>query len=174
MGDLWKLEDATGAASWTQLEPAGEKPSPRDGASLVFDDRDDRLLLFGGSTDDTTATNEVWALNGLSTGNPAWHRIETQGAAPAPRFGHSAFFDAGTGRLLVFGGSTPGIADNTNFVFNDAWLLDGLTWTRVPVPAPVPVGRFDATVAFSPSANRLIVGAARTTSSRRGPPTSGS
>ncbi len=66
-------------------------------------------------------------------------------------------FDAGTGRLLVFGGTTPGISENANFVFNDAWLLDGLTWTRVSVPAPVPVGRFDATVAYSPSANRLIV-----------------
>ena len=83
----------------------------------------------------TTATNEVWALEGLGSAHPVWRRIETEaGPAPAPRFGHAAVFDAGTGRLLVFGGTTPGIADNTNFVFSDAWLLDGRTWTRIAGP----------------------------------------
>ena len=160
LADLWRLDDATGAASWTRLDPAGDRPGARDAASLAIDERRARLLLFGGGIEDTTATNELWALDGLDTANPVWRHIETEpGPAPTPRFGHAGLFDAGTGRLLVFGGSTPGIADNANFVFSDAWLLDGLTWTRISVPSPMPVGRFDATVAFSSSANRLIVGA---------------
>ncbi len=162
LADLWVLEgaDGTGSPAWARLEPEGEGPGGRDAASLVVDTRRSRLLLFGGSTGTAAATNEVWALDGLDSARPSWQLLPMMpGPAPASRFGHAAAFDAGSGRMLVFGGSTPGIADNVNFVFSDAWLLDGLTWTRIAVPGPVPAGRFDGTIAFSPSANRLIVGA---------------
>ena len=135
--DLWILEGAngSGSATWRHVVPEGVGPSGRDAASLVVDPRGRRLLVFGGSVSDDAASAEVWALNGFDSSSPSWQLASGgPGAAPTPRFGHAAAFDAGSGRMLVFGGTTPGIAENANFVFNDAWLLDGPTWTRIRRP----------------------------------------
>ena len=50
--------------------------------------------------------SDVWVLtnaNGL-TGTPRWIRLLPAGPGPSPRFYHSAVYEPGTNRLVVFGG----------------------------------------------------------------------
>ena len=55
--DLW-------TNTWTQLAPAGTPPTARSGAAGIYDEANDRMVIFGGT--DGAVKNDVWALTGLS------------------------------------------------------------------------------------------------------------
>lgn len=55
--DLW-------TRLWTQLSPSGTPPTPRAGSAAIYDDANDRMIIFGGI--DTAVRNHVWSLEGLS------------------------------------------------------------------------------------------------------------
>lgn len=59
LGDLWRLDLA--ALTWELAQLEGAAPSARSGATFVHDESGDRLLLFGGLTDDGESA-ETWAL----------------------------------------------------------------------------------------------------------------
>ncbi len=122
--ETWVLTYANGLggpSQWIQLQPSGVPPTPRLGASAVYDADANWMVVFGGS-----GTNEVWALsfaNGLG-GTPQWTQLHPTGTPPLPRGGSVAdpafAFDGGFGRMILFGGTTP-----TGLV-NDVWVLSGL------------------------------------------------
>ena len=56
--DLW-VDD------WFELMPTGTKPVARDGAAAIYIESEDRLVIFGG-TSDGGRLNDVWSLNNLS------------------------------------------------------------------------------------------------------------
>lgn len=60
LNDLWTLD--LGGLRWQQAVPDGEAPPARSGATLVSDPQRDRLLLFGGRTDDA-ALSDLWQLD---------------------------------------------------------------------------------------------------------------
>jgi len=49
---------------WTLLVPDGTPPSPRYGSAGIYDQANDRMVVFGGF--DTVARSDVWAVEGLS------------------------------------------------------------------------------------------------------------
>jgi Galactose oxidase, central domain len=109
LGDLWAL-DANG---WTEItsEP---KPSPRNFYAMVAMDTA-LMALFGGNTiDGPGPTNDLWFLD---TANDTWTRVEVEGEAPSPRYGHDAVWLAESRKLIVFGGH-----DASGDV-NDLWEL---------------------------------------------------
>ena len=55
--DLWTKQ-------WTQLSPAGLAPSARAGSAAVYDDANDRMIIFGGN--DGSVRNDVWSVADLS------------------------------------------------------------------------------------------------------------
>ncbi|HET7293056.1 MAG TPA: Calx-beta domain-containing protein, partial [Vicinamibacteria bacterium] len=164
--DVWLLEHAsgtTGTPSWRRLPIDGSIPAPRWGAAGGYDPVTDRLLVFGGRGDGGAALGDTWILANASgrSGVPVWKGLDADAGGPPPRWGASAAFDAGSRRLLLFGGSTAGIESGFNFVFADAWLLTGSNdradWVRVATPVGGPVGRFEASAAYATGANRLIL-----------------
>ena len=86
LGDLWVLDDASGAGrmpSW-RARAAGAGPSARRSASLVLDAASGQALLFGGCGDTCdVAAADAWVLvNGAGSGGPAeWLPLPD---APAP------------------------------------------------------------------------------------------
>jgi hypothetical protein len=55
-------EEGTPYLVWRDATPlAGEKPSPRSDATLVFDKSRNRLLLFGGNGANSEVTNDLWS-----------------------------------------------------------------------------------------------------------------
>ena len=109
-GDLWSLN--VSAAAWTEILPAGIKPSPRSNPSLV-DDESGHLILFGGLTRDGPA-GDVWSLD-IASGE--WTAIAVVGDAPVARASHDSVWNTVTGQMIVFGGK------GQSGALNDMWSL---------------------------------------------------
>lgn len=95
--------DATAPpTTWTSVTPLGA-PDPRFGSSLVYDPLGNRLILFGGQIDGSpVSTNELWEYQlGTSTWNPL-----SLANPPLARQHHTAVYDAGLDRMVVYGGRT--------------------------------------------------------------------
>ncbi|HZR47246.1 MAG TPA: kelch repeat-containing protein, partial [Candidatus Manganitrophaceae bacterium] len=120
--DLLKLTnaDAGSGSVWNQLT-GGASPTPRWGHAAVYDSTDDRMIVFGGSTQTNGAlANDVWILDHATT-SPFWRPITTTGA-PSARCCMVAAYDPAGHRMIVFGGFG-GFNQSGPIVFGDLWTL---------------------------------------------------
>ena len=110
-------------AGWTQLVPEGERPGGRRDHSLVVDQAEDLVYLFGGRSDNEPL-DELWVYDVRTN---QWEHVEPDGDTPAARFGHNAIFDATQQLLVIFGGQA-----GPTF-FSDAWVYDPVTnvWAEI-------------------------------------------
>lgn len=124
LSDLWLFSPGNGG--WRRLARAGDGPGGRSGASLVWDDRHDRLYLFGGWRADEFGQNhflkELWTWKE----DGGWNR-EFFKDGPVGRAWQAAGYDAGS--MLLIGG----YAGQGRYYLADAWRLDGeqLSFTRL-------------------------------------------
>jgi len=142
-------EPGLARTGWVQLKPSGELPAARVQHSLVWDDAAGQVYLFGGSSAGTLL-DDLWAFN---VDSPAWTRVQPEGPSPPARFGHSAVFDPGEGRMLVLGGQ----AGET--FFNDLWAFTSRdnAWAQITPAGALPTPRQGAGVALDTEAGRLYV-----------------
>lgn len=160
--DVWVLTNADGTGgtpTWAQLSPSGTAPAGRFGFGAVYDPTNNRLIIFGGSTQTSTFLNDVWVLtnaNGTG-GTPTWTQLSPSGGPPCAREYPTAVYDSTNNRMDVFGGfcSSPQ---------NDAWVLtnaNGLggtpTWTQIIPTGTMPPGRFGHTAVFNHTTNRMVI-----------------
>ncbi len=139
MNDLWELSLSPSPA-WTELAPAGTPPDGRSGHTAVYDDVNDRMIVFGGATGAQTV-NDVWALS--LSGTPTWTQLTPAGEKPLPRWWHSAAMDQGGNRMIVFGGDHGGVYSDSVW----ALALSGTpTWTRLAPGGPRPAPRCAASM----------------------------
>jgi hypothetical protein len=115
--DTWSLRLGPSSA-WAQLSFPGT-PFFRFGHAAVYDAVNQRMVVFGGTTSTTPPYgNELWSLrlDQIST----WTFLTpTSGTPPPARFGHTAIYDSGRERMVIFGGY-----DNSGFAVDDTWLSD--------------------------------------------------
>jgi len=131
-GDTWAFHNN----NWTELSESGG-PSPRFGGGMVYDSREQALILFGGSTL-FQKLNDTWEFN--TTG---WHALPL-GHAPSPRDGFGFVYDASIGAAVLFGGRTdiPGTFGANTF-YRDTWIYQAGTWSNVTAMAgPAPPGGY--------------------------------
>lgn len=107
--DLWAYDWTSN--TWTQLNPAGDRPSRRAAHALVYDSAKARLVLFGGY-DGANDLNDLWAYD-PAAGN--WSDITPKGTLPAARDNHTVIYDSIGDQLIVFGGW------DGEKNFNDIW-----------------------------------------------------
>jgi hypothetical protein len=133
LNDTWSFANNT----WTELFPA-TFPSPRWGATLVYDPAIQALVTFGGR-DATAFFNDTWEFN--ATG---WHNV-TPPVAPSPRYDYGMAYDAQLGAVVLFGGGIGNVPAGTftNFTFyNDTWTFQHGHWTNITASVgPAPPGR---------------------------------
>jgi len=182
LSQLVQAQQATGPG-WIQLGPAhkttGGPPAPakRLLQSAVYDPATNRMIVFGGATQDFGnfgLYNDVWVLaNADGTGGAsAWVQLTPSGAPPAPRFGAGGVYDPGSNRLIIFGGL---LRENANMFppcnpaintgdSNDVWVLtnaNGLggtpAWTRLSPAGEPPSERRSGVVVYDAASRRLIV-----------------
>ena len=161
----WVLTNANGIGGvpeWIQLP---DLPVGRGWHSSAYNHANNRLLVFGGTPNGAVRYNDVWVLSDADgVGNPVWTQLTPIGAAPAPREEPAAAYDAGTNRLIVFGGfSRTGTAPPYTH-YSDVWVLtnaNGLggvpEWIQLAPAGPVPPGRFGHAAAYNTSTNELFV-----------------
>jgi uncharacterized repeat protein (TIGR01451 family) len=158
--DVWVLSNANGLGGtpvWTQL-PVSGGPSARQGASVAYDPRSNRLIVFGGFGQQVPY-NDVWVLsnaNGSGEG-PFWTQLSPAGAAVPPRDFASAAYDATSNRMTIFGGL------NVGQLLGDTWTLsfaNGLggtpSWTQLS-PLASPSAREAQATVYDPGGNRMII-----------------
>lgn len=159
------LPHAAVAQSWTQLATTGGNPGrAMNGSPGVYDPGSDRLIFFGGTNPSGKNENDVWVLvnaNGLS-GASHWLRLIQNGTAGSPpaRSGHSTVYDQANNRLIVFGGCS----GNCVPALNDVWVLsnaNGLggtpAWTQLTPNSAAPTARANASAAYDPARNWLMI-----------------
>ncbi len=129
LNDIWVLTHANGlggAPAWTNITPAsGSIPDPRMMHSAVYDISNNRMIVFGGSTDSETL-NDVWVLthaNGLDENgqdtSPSWQPLSVSGDLPDARQGHTAVFNPSTSHMTIFGG-----VDVQGGLLYDLWVME--------------------------------------------------
>jgi hypothetical protein len=119
--ETWALH-LEGIPVWFQLPFSGGSPSFREGHSAVYDSANQRMALFGGDTQfdpSPVANSEFWSLRLDST--PTWVSLPpTSGSPPPARYGHTAVYDSGSQRMVIYGGY-----DSSGFpTFPDTWIGD--------------------------------------------------
>lgn len=129
LGDVHVLTDAAGLRrdlTWINLPFAGGAPGARAGHSAAHDPGTDRMIVFGGrEPTGRTTYGDVWLLlNSSGIGDVGWLRLTTEADGPEPRAEHSAAYDAGSNRMIVFGG-----VDAAGEPLRDLWVLNGANGT---------------------------------------------
>lgn len=143
------------AGNWT---PLPSDVGPLTDASAVYWPQGDSMILFGGrtGTENRTAVNRLNVL-GLDSDPVKWTSSDLTGA-PIARWAHSAVYDAGKQRMIVFGGTTDWKTGR-----NDVWSLDLSTgwatakWQEVKPTGRAPGRRFDHAAVYLPGLRWMVV-----------------
>jgi outer membrane protein assembly factor BamB len=135
---------------WILLEASGPQPPGRRLHTVVHDELNDRLIMFGGF--DGALRNDTWALS--LSGEPTWSQIVAPGP-PAPRGGHAAIFDPVGRRMIVFGGY-----DETGPRSNEVWSLDldgPPVWTQLFPLGVAPAARSGGRLVYDGTRGRALL-----------------
>ena len=147
---VWSLDLAK--ASWDSLMVTGSEPPPRDSHSAIYVPGTDEMVVFGGAGDGGLL-DDAWA---LSLGDsPAWRLIEAAGTPPFPRARHTAIYDAGGNRMIVFGG-----ASYFGQMTNDVWALTlgpNPAWSQLQPSGTPPSPRAGHRAVYDPVRHSMLV-----------------
>lgn len=135
---------AWNGTGWVQLLPTAV-PTPRHLYGMVYDQRRDRVVLFGGRGTLTTR-DDTWEFDGTT-----WQRIDLA-EGPAARQEMVMVYDAGRATTVLFGGYHP----DSDTVFGDTWEYDGSAWVERTFANP-PAPRYRAAGVYDSRRNRPIV-----------------
>lgn len=167
LNDTWLLNHADGTGGltyWIELNPSGTPPAPRYLHTAVFDNVNNRMIVFGGETAYfnfyNNPANDTWVLsnaNGLD-GTPTWTQLSPTGSLPPARIEHSAVYDSKSNRMIIFGGS--GVFSN----LNDVWVLTNAngtggttSWIQLSPTGTPPAQREGHTAVYDSYHNWMIV-----------------
>jgi len=152
LNDLWIADlSQTGAVQWTRIETVGAKPDPRSLHSAVFDEANNRMIIFGA---------DAWVLENATgvPSPPVWRKLNVP--AGQQRQGHSAIYDALKNRMVIFAGQTSGSTQGDDYVvlLNANGLGGEPTWmpTYFTEPQPYRRPRNGIGASFDPVSRRLI------------------
>jgi hypothetical protein len=146
---VWALS-LMGPPQWTLITPLGTPPVPRYTQTMVYDSARDRLLVFGGTSDGTTAFSDLWELT--LSGVPAWNQLSPVNAPPG-RIAHVAVYDPAGDRMILFGGYNAGFK-------NDTWqlaLAGTPTWSQLNPSGALPIPRDFSTAIYDPVGQRMVM-----------------
>jgi len=150
VNEVWALSLGD-ASRWTLLTPNGTGPSPRTDASGIYDPVRDRLLVFGGR-DGHAAVNDTWSLS--FRGTLRWQEERPRGSLPEARDHHSAIYDAGADRMVIFGGE-----NDSGSPVAGGWALSlrgREQWTPVATPT-TPSARMGQSAIYDPVRSRMVL-----------------
>lgn len=130
--DTWEFHFAT--SSWTEVAtPAGTGPSPRFGASMVWDPTANAFFMVGGCA--LRCVMDTWRFDPSTS---SWSGVNMTGHVPPARLGASFAWDPGADQAVLFGGSSFD-QNGSSVVYGDSYLfLPTGEWIAYTVPAGGP------------------------------------
>ncbi len=147
--DTWAYDAA--AKTWTELQPTGASPSARSSFSMVYDDLDQKIILFGGWDKAGSAhLSDTWAYDPAAN---TWTDMAPTGTAPSARGSHALAYDPVENKIVLFGGT-----DSTTY-FDDTWVYDVATntWAQVTPAGETPPARAGHRLAYDPSSATVVL-----------------
>ncbi|HKQ58675.1 MAG TPA: kelch repeat-containing protein [Candidatus Eisenbacteria bacterium] len=146
--DVWSLP-MTQPGGWTEILPGGPNPQRRFMHSMIYNTRDDQLVIFGGFYDRYLDDMTVMAFGPI----PWWFPNPGYGTPPSARGGHAAVYDSLRNRMLLIGGF-----DET--LHNDVWEYTPPgtgTWSELAVGGTAMSPRAQHAAVYDPVRDRVIV-----------------
>jgi len=152
----------TAALAWAPGPMTGGPAVSRINHSAVFDSLQRRMIVFGGIDDFLNVYNELWFfdLSGASIpppsppSSPLWKQPTTTGIVAPLRMAHSAVFDLGHNRMVLFGGLDDSFVQRNEVFVLD---LDTLTWSQPAVTGTPPTPRGFHTAVYDAANEQMIV-----------------
>ena len=159
--DVWVLTNANGLGgtpTWLQLAPVGGPPPPRAGQEAVYDEANNRMIIYGGGDNGIEdVPTDVWVLtnaNGLG-GTPTWLEFSPPNGAPVEEH-YSTGYDPNTNRMIFFGGCC--------YWTNASWVLANANgvgvepmWMPQSPGGTPPAIRQTAAYGYNPANNSLVI-----------------
>ena len=132
LSDLWILK----GNNWKKVK-TNNTPGPRTFTSLIYDKKNDRLLLFGGNkvlfgkeSKAQNLLNDTWEFK-----NGDWKKIQTKNR-PSQRAEAAMVYDPITHKTVLFGGYT--IKNGDYIKLGDTWEFYNNDWHFVTDDGPSP------------------------------------
>lgn len=150
--DVWEIPiDTSQGYFWRKLSISGNSPAPRCDHSAIYDIEHHWMIVFGGHAGNTLF-NDVWALN-LSLGSENWTQLTTSGTSPTPRYNFYSIYHPERKSLIIFGG-----ADYSSWL-NDVWelKLDSMIWRQITITGNPPNPWGAGGEMFDRANNRMII-----------------
>ena len=165
--DVWVLSHANnlgGTPTWTQIFPGGSPPGARFEHTAVYDEHNNRMIIYGGSTTFAAPPlGDVWVLsyaNGTG-GTPTWTQLFPAGSPPPARYSHSAVYDTTNNIMTIYGGAS---YDTVTHYLDDVWELsnaNGLggtpVWSQIFPSGSPPDERLGNNAVYDEGHNRMTI-----------------
>ena len=151
-GSLEPAANSAPDSMWTNANPTGSVPQPRDAHWITYDSTTGEVILFGGKGTRSHYFNDIWAYTPATN---TWARLQPAGILPPGRFGHSMIYDPAARKLLVFGG----VLGTTGQPANDLWAysFQANAWTRLHPPGAAPAARVYPSMVYDPVTRQAIL-----------------
>jgi hypothetical protein len=124
---------------------AAARPPGRSWPSFAYDPPRREFVLFGGENG-STVLGDTWIHK-----DGAWTQLNPA-RSPSPRTGAAMVYDAATGQLLLFGGSS----FTGSPYYRDTWVWTGRTWRRLH-PATSPPARHNADMIYDAATHNVVL-----------------
>ena len=140
---------------WAQHVTPGGQATGVYSHTMIFDDLNDRIVVFGGRRDGAKL-NSVWVYERGGSQNSGWRILSPTGALPPERQYSNAIYDAANQRMVIFGGA------GTSATLDDTWSLSLVrgaeAWTQLSLASPfTPAARRSAAFVHDAARNRAIL-----------------
>lgn len=131
---------------------ANKTPSPRYGHEMVYDEKNNQTIIFGGE-DPSKIVNDFKDIWIYSSQLQTWTKISSPNS-PVARIGHKMVYNTISGKIILFGGMET--ADYTRL--NDMWIFDpeNKEWSELN-PLLSPTIRSDHAMYFDPIFNTIVL-----------------
>jgi len=150
--ELWSFDFAS--RTWEMID-AGTGPSARTYPSVIWDDQEQALYVFGGMTNAdpmVIETNqELWRFK-----DGSWEELSMGGDQPSPRTFLSETWDSQRRRLVLFAGQ---VGNYWDLAYNETYALDidSLEWTRLNDGSEAPSTRMHPHLTYDTARDRYLM-----------------
>lgn len=143
--DTWAYDLNTN--NWTMMKPS-YAPSPRLLHAMVYDSKNDNIILFGGGVGNFSH-NDTWI---YTYNNNTWLKSNPPRSNPSSRIGHTMNYDSASNRVILFGGYT-------SLGYNaETWMYDynANRWTNMTLNNH-PSARYKHAMTYDSDSDRTVL-----------------
>lgn len=126
LNETWTFDGTT----WTEVKTATAPPA-RNAASMAFDRRTQKLVMFGGFAGGSKFLNDTWLWDGATS---TWTHAKMK-VSPPKGTGAMVFTDPISGKAMMFGGYN---RFKTVPYYATTWLWTGTSWKNLHPPTSPP------------------------------------